>query len=218
MIIFTAEVTTNSFLQKKIFNKIAAILLIFNLVTFNKASSQEISIIENILPPTQDEALKKINILEKSLMLNKEEIIGLRAATESLKNNTEYTDQGLTDISNPAAKQPEESSLSFVYLSSILYISKDVWAVWVNGNKITSKTNNLEDEFYIKEANKDTILITWSLGLTKWKILTNSGDEAEIPELNQDNKIIYEFKLSPNQTYVLKTQAIIEGKSGKSLQ
>lgn len=97
-----------------------------------------------------------------------------------------------------------------IFLNSILYTSPNDWVVWVNGNKITNKTNG-DGEISIIKISPKKVDFTWLLDLTRWELINSN---KKIPEsqykINNNNVNLY-FTLSPNQTYIPTTNKTVEG-------
>jgi hypothetical protein len=104
---------------------------------------------------------------------------------------------------------PEQS---YIYLASILYISQDAWAVWLNDKKVTSDNNSRKNDFYIMSINRGKVKVRWKLGITKWNILMGAGTNGQTPKTNADNEVENVFELQPNQTFSLKSGKVSEGK------
>ena len=193
---------------------------------------------DNPLPsPTKDALLSKSEesnglaslLLGKkpaSLMFDDEEISNIDRAVESLKNNQIYVPEGedslLQDESSKAKaeleriqkeKESQENEKSYIYLASLMYFNPKDWVIWINENKITSKNNAKEKELYVESVQKDQIKILWKLSVSKWKIISGYSSEGAIPKTNENNQIEIRFSLKPNQTFVLSTNTIVEGKA-----
>lgn len=186
------------------------LLLIFVLFQIKHSFSQDLTDIK-------DEKLEKSAPetgyfwIDDSLMLNKNEVKNLKIAISSFKNNIQYQSEELV-VESAKQEVKEDSAQSLIHISSILYLDNKNWVIWINDKRITSDDNEINNELYIESISPNKAVILWSLGLTKWKILTNSNDETQNPELNENNQIVNRFTISPNQTYILKTNKIIEGK------
>lgn len=149
------------------------------------------------------------------LMLSPKEHTNLEKALSSLINNVEYVGESLESISDESdmalEKEEEKNEKSYIYLASLLYFGPNSWVVWINDRKITSDENDPEKEFYIKHINRNSVDLVWTLGITKWKIITGKNED-QMPEKNDKNQIINSFTLRPNQTYVLADHNVVEGK------
>lgn len=167
---------------------------------------------------------KEKDILPKSLMFNDQEKLQIKRTIEALKNNKIYepSDAELEsqkdlekELLEEEAKKEEEEELgsekSYLYLASLLYYSEYDWVVWINDQKITYADNDSTQELYIKNINHSQLDIIWSLSVSKWKIISGNTSGI-IPETNENNQIVIEFTIRPNQTFVLKDRSIIEGK------
>ena len=157
------------------------------------------------------------------LMFNDQEEANINRAIDSLKNNQIYVPEGLEkqeekvveeDPEKKEENEIEENEKSYIYLSSVIYFSANDWVIWLNDQKISTSTNNEQKEIYVSNADKDRIKIRWKMSLTKWKILSGKKDETLAPRLDFDsNTVESEFELRPNQTYILGSNSVVEGKA-----
>lgn len=166
-----------------------------------------------------------LNKQASSLMFDDEENSNIDRAVESLKNNQIYTPEEDDEKDGPNKKNEEEEKLkleekksqenekSYIYLASIIYFSSKDWAVWINEQKITSETNKSDKELYLKSVQKDHVRLVWKLSISKWKILSGRKSEDMAPKINKDNKVEVEFELRPNQTFILSTNNVVEGRA-----
>lgn len=158
-----------------------------------------------------------------SLMFTTEEEKNIDRALNSYNSNELYSiddHQGISE--NDAMAESERVKLeeeernknakSYVYLASLLYLKPNEWIVWINDKKITSRDNNEENEFFIKFIEKGQAKIVWKIGLTKWRIISQAKAEDSAPETNENNKVEVSFDLMPNQTFILTTNEIVEGR------
>ena len=102
--------------------------------------------------------------------------------------------------------------IGLVSAYSILYFNSQNWVIWVNNQKITSRKNKKEEEIFVKQATKEKVKLIWQMSLSKWKILSKSPEDSDTPPLNGDNKVEVEIELKQNQTYVLSSKKVFEGK------
>jgi hypothetical protein len=164
----------------------------------------------------------------KSLMFDDEEIANIDRAVESLKNNQIYIptdDESQKNLTEEEKKkkeeedkkkssQSEDNEKSYIYLASIIYFTPKDWAIWINQQKITPETNKPTNEFYLTSVKKDSVKILWKLSLSKWKILSaGSKNEGTPPATNKDNQVEIEFELQQNQTFVLSSRTVVEGRA-----
>lgn len=158
-----------------------------------------------------------------SLMFSEEEGKNINRAIESYKSNEAYSiddHQGSSDgdvmSESDRLKMEEEernkNAKSYIYLASLLYMNPNEWIIWINDKKISSRNNDEENEFFIKSINKGGAEIVWKIGLTKWRIISRAKPEDPAPETNEENKVEVSFKLKPNQTFILTTNEIVEGR------
>jgi hypothetical protein len=170
----------------------------------------------------------------KSLMFDDQEYENLQDAIESLKNNQIYVPDGsdaneiLTEEGRKKSEAEEklrkakelenqENEKSYIYLASIIYFNPKDWIIWINDKKITSKTNDPKKELYVETISKGKVSILWKLSLSKWKIISGKKEEFA-PRTNNENQIEIRFELKPNQTFILSSSKITEGKALINLQ
>ncbi len=169
-----------------------------------------------------------------SLMFDDQEYDNLQSAVESLKNNEVYVPEGsdaneiLTEEGKKKAEEAEalkkakeaenqENEKSYIYLASIIHFNSKDWIIWINDKKITSKTNDATKELYVKKISKSDVSILWKLSLSKWKIISGKKEEFA-PKTNSENQIEIHFDLKPNQTFILSSGKVVEGKALINLQ
>lgn len=155
---------------------------------------------------------------KKSLMLSEDEIKQLTEAFQAfydkkpLKSKDEEkvaTEENKEDAVN--SNQPKEESR--IYLNAIMYISKNNWIVWLNGDKITKENNLPSNPIFIKLVDSNKVSISWSMGLSKWRVLTGKEEVGNGVVVGKDNQIQLNFSLKPNQTYSLLTNKVTEGRN-----
>lgn len=168
-----------------------------------------------------------------SLMFDDEENDHIGRAINSLRSNEIYVPEGAEGGTGDENLTPEErkknaedkkraeeneaNEKSYIYLASIIYFTPKDWAVWINQQKITHESNRWDKELYVKSIQKDRVKIVWKISLSKWKILSNSKPESEAPKVNANNQIEVEFELKQNQTFMLNTHSVVEGKAAIAL-
>jgi hypothetical protein len=153
----------------------------------------------------------------KSLMFNDEELGGISLAIDSFKSGKEYVPDGENSDAKASDEKEEtkpenDNEKSYIYLGSIIFSSDKNWTVWINKQKIARETNKLGEELYIKSVTKDSAKVLWTLSISKWKILSGKKSEEFAPKINDNNQVEVEFSLSPNQTYILSSNMIMEGR------
>ena len=173
-----------------------------------------------VTPANNVDSIESILLNKKlsSLMFDDEESSAIERTIESLKNNQIYSPEDGNDLNaetgtDIAAKAAEESEKSYIYLASIIYFTAKDWAIWINDQKITAETNSKDKEIYLKSVQKDRVKVVWKMNLTKWKIISGRNSVELAPKVNADNKIEIEFELKPNQTYILTSNNVVEGRA-----
>ena len=168
-----------------------------------------------------------------SLMFDDQESGNLDRAIDSFKNNQAYSpeDTESDGAANASANEDDKKKLeeaerlrkaeelknqenekSYIYLASVIYFNPKDWIVWINEKKITSKTNDPKKELFVESIRKDSAKILWKLSLSKWKIISGRKEEFA-PKINAENQIEIRFELKPNQTFVLSSNKVVEGKA-----
>jgi hypothetical protein len=109
-------------------------------------------------------------------------------------------------------KDPIENERSFLHLSSIIYFASDAWSLWVDSVKISSDSNKVGSDLYVKFISSEKVTIVWTMSISKWKILSGKVSESDAPKINKNDQVEVEFTLKQNQTYMLTTNKVIEGK------
>lgn len=104
-----------------------------------------------------------------------------------------------------------EDTNIYIYLNSIMYISKNAWSVWINDSKITNENNENRD-IIIKKITPNYINIVWSFDLSRWDIVNPNKIIPEDMYKIKDNIVSIFLKISPNQTYIVRDNKILEGR------
>jgi len=150
-----------------------------------------------------------------TLMFNEKESEKIERALDSFKNDQAYlpeeSDEKKSADSAPTETKEEINKKSYIYLASIMYLSDKYWAVWINGEKITSDDNDPNNELYLSSVQRDQVSVIWNISASKWKILLGKKAEGLESMINENNQVVVKFKLEPNQTYILGSNTIAEG-------
>ncbi|OFW81408.1 MAG: hypothetical protein A2887_03805 [Alphaproteobacteria bacterium RIFCSPLOWO2_01_FULL_40_26] len=205
-----------------------------NLPDAAKQDDKKSSIKNAIAIPGQiQDSLKTILLNQKavSLMFDDEQTGNIDRAIESLKNNQVFVPEEeeagqegelneeekkkkeAEDKAKQEKKAEEENEKSYIYLASVIYFTPNNWAVWINDQKITSETNKNQKELFATSVQKDRVKLRWTLSISKWKILSGRKSEEFAPKINESNQVEVEFELRPNQTFILSTTNIVEGRA-----
>ncbi|MFT6106536.1 MAG: hypothetical protein ACJA0S_000777 [Rickettsiales bacterium] len=174
------------------------------------------STIEKIFPKKEGGGQSNKSQKNNSLIYGKEELQKIKNAVEAFKNQVPLVSEPQIGVVAEIKDPVKDDSTSYVYLGSILYKSNREWSVWINDKKISSLNNYANNDIYVTSINKNKVEIIWTMTLSKWKILTNSGSEEGAP-MNDKNQVEYNFILSFNQSYLLNENKVIEGRVGSSL-
>ncbi len=217
---------------------VAILLLCLNTSLAQTQEDQDASIKKSELLPKQnsDNSSNKtsspigdtlLGNAPSSLMFDEEQTADIDRAVDSFLNNQSYVPdqkelQELQDekaIAEAKARAEEEQARnekSYLYLSSILYLTPKNWIVWIGDQKITSEDNTKTRELYIDKVSNDKAKVTWKLSISKWKIITGKRSDEDMPKTNENNQIETSFELRPNQTFILNENKIVEGKAFQS--
>ena len=165
----------------------------------------------------------------KSIMYDEEQFSNLEKAIEALRNNQSFVPEG-EEINKQSAEDAkkqeeeikklegsEENVKSYVFLSSIMYFSEKQWSLWINDKKFLANANSSENELYFKNVTQDQVNIVWRLSISKWKILSGKKSEEYAPKINENNQVEVEFSLKPNQTFILGSNKVVDGRAVDSI-
>lgn len=155
-----------------------------------------------------------------SIMYLDTEIDKVKKAFDAFENNRPFQIDSPTETPNgiidpPETETYEDNAKSYIYLGSILYKSPSNWSIWINDQILSSKDNEVSNELYIKSISKEKAEISWTMSISKWKILTNTKTSEGAP-INTNNQVEFNFILSFNQTYILNGNKIVEGRASPS--
>lgn len=179
---------------------------------------------DNIISKAINNAIE-IRKAYNSIMYSQEEVDNIKKAVEANKSGQaflteEESSKELTAEEKAALEEEKKlkelaeiNERSKIHLGSILYFSKKSWVIWLNKNKITSSDNKKENEFYVESINGHEVNISWSLSLTKWRVLSGRNNNDEAPKTDSNNRVNLRFTLMPNQTYLLRDDLVVEGKT-----
>ena len=104
-----------------------------------------------------------------------------------------------------------ENTNIYIYLNSIMYISKNAWSVWINDTKITNE-NNSDRDIIITKITPSYVNIVWSFDLIQWDIVNPNKTIPEDMYEIRDNVVSLFLKISPNQTYIARENKMLEGR------
>ncbi len=164
-----------------------------------------------------------------SLMFDDRETDNIERALDSFKNNQAYTpdeggEESILDGAEAKKKREQEAAekarkeqdefnaKSYIYLASIMYSTPQDWVVWVNDKKITSETNKKGKELFLKSVDRDHVSILWNVSPSKLKVLLGAKADSLKLKVNDSGQIEVKFSLQPNQTFVLGSNTVVEGK------
>jgi len=158
------------------------------------------------------------NIKIQSLMFSDTDISNIDKAIEAFQNNQIFELEGGEEnqeksITEEEKKLEQENVKAYIFLSSILYFGNDSWSLWINDKKYTAKNNKPDSELYFKSVEKDKVNIIWKLSVSKWKILSGLRSESLAPKINSNNQVEIDFVLQPNQTFILNSNKVVNGKA-----
>ena len=142
-----------------------------------------------------------------SLMFDDAENEAINRALDSFKNGNTYLPEEVAESEDGNVTNRG----SYIYLASIMYLSEEYWAVWINDEKITSESNQPGNELYLQEVHKDKISVLWTISASKWKIIMGKKSEEMSEKINSQNQVEAKFELKPNQTYLLFYDNVVEG-------
>ncbi len=100
-----------------------------------------------------------------------------------------------------------------IYLNSIVYVSADDWAIWINGEKYSP--NMPATAFTIDNVSERKVRLSWqTLDLDSTSPGWRSAVEMQEGNIEvNENAGLVTFTLYPNQTFIGRSMEIIEGRS-----
>ena len=139
----------------------------------------------------------------------------LSAIMEILKNLDggiigDLKDNAIANTINDNKSTFDETTI-VAYLNSILYISQNNWAIWVNGFKV-SNDNNGDGEIEVISISPDKAQLLWKISATKWSYINPDNSLSQSVYEEKGDTVEMKFTLSPNQTFVPSKNQVIEGK------
>lgn len=188
-------------------------------INIDKESNKNtLSLSKESIKKSIEEILKKTPL--KSLMYNQEQYDKIEKAVDAMKNEQPLVIEGQENENKDNNKEEsskkevkvEDNIKSYVYLSSIIYLSDNNWSIWVNDKKFTTNTNSTDKELYFKKVTPEYVNILWKLSLSKWKVLSGKKSESLAPKINDQNQVEIEFTLRANQTFILSQNKVANGR------
>ena len=151
-----------------------------------------------------------------SIMFTSKNIEDIERMMPFLKLNLQKgkIEKNLTSINNDlefAKNNIINSSDTNLYLNSILYLSKNHWAIWINGNKITNLDKN--EDIVVTNVSPLNVSFYWRMSNKRWEIINISNQISKSKYKFDGNYVNLYLKLNPNQTYVSLDDKIVEGKA-----
>jgi len=192
-----------------------------NIDKVSQVSSNDIS--QNAIKKAIDEIFTSSQI--KSLMFDDEQFNNLENAIEAMRNDQAFVPEGseISKMNDEEAKKraeelknveaSEDNAKSYIYLSSIMFFSPESWSLWINDIKFLAKSNKIENELFFKDLSSDKVTVIWKLSISKWKILSGKKSEESAPKINSSNQVEVEFTLKPNQTFILGSNKVVDGRA-----
>ncbi len=117
-----------------------------------------------------------------------------------------------------------QSSIAF-YLNSILYVSQDNWMLWLNNHKFGAGETADDSNITVNNVTPDGAEFTWwtkniDRVIPNWRNRTREVDTNSYTSidgkvkiaLHNDESSSITFSLNPNQTFVINSLSVIEGK------
>lgn len=170
--------------------------------SLNIITNKTNNIIENI-----DKKKPKFLSSKMSIMSQKSELDKIYEALEAFQKGVPLIEK--IEIKEKTQNKREKDRYSHLRLSAMLFFSNTNWTVWLNNKKINSRTNNKNNEIYIKNISNNKIDIIWKMNLTKWKFLAKKFDKKDIPNTNKNNEVILKFSLKPQQIYLIPKNKVV---------
>lgn len=123
----------------------------------------------------------------------------------------DYSNKSIGSESIDDSKTLVDDNNVDIYLNSIMFISKNNWTIWLNGNKITNLDNG-EGDIVVTSVSPLRASFYWKVGLSRWEIVNANKNIPNSKYKIEANDVKLFFSLSPNQTYIPSTNKVIEGR------
>ncbi|MBT4878738.1 MAG: hypothetical protein HON42_02840 [Alphaproteobacteria bacterium] len=158
-----------------------------------------------------------LKVLRKSSLFHtQEQLDRLDNALEAINDGRKII---IEDIDGEENVEVIRSSAINFYLNSIIFYSKTDWILWLNGNKITPKTN--ESDLELIEINNNFVRLRWITGYEKFvNAIIKETEASRLPARTyvevSDNIAKIDFTLEPNQTFSVGSNIkILEGRNNE---
>lgn len=202
---------------KKIF--FAFLILILANKSFADTASVNNSI-NNNLPTLQNKTTTNYYQIFSSVMFSKQDVEDISKTLPRFKYLNEFRQEDTNSDKSQITKEGEIKQKSvfnfdegniYIYLNSIMYVSKNDWSIWVSGNKITNLTND-NSEIKVLDIFPSLVKLAWTFDLNQWEVINPNKLIPESSYIIKDNAVTLTFSLSPNQSFLPVSNQIIEGK------
>lgn len=169
---------------------------------------------QNVFPDTGALPLKDFSAGMMSIMYHSNEYQQLQKAIAAYAKKH----RGKTVTSTNATGVVIQERAPVFFLNSLVYISDDDWAIWLNHAKYTK--NSPTKDIEVIRVSRDTVYLAWTppslASLSSWQhqFKQISSSEYVSPEedvtINLAEKKVY-FSLQPNQTFDTRAMRVREG-------
>ena len=168
----------------------------------------------NIITNKTNNIIKNIDKKKPKFLSSKMSIMSQKSESDKIYEALEAFQKGVPliekiEIKEKTQNKRQKDRYSHLRLSAMLFLSNTNWTVWLNSKKINYRTNNKNNEIYIKNISNNKIDIIWKMNLTKWKFLAKKFDRKDIPNTNKNNEVILEFSLKPQQIYLIPKNKVV---------
>lgn len=178
-----------------------------------------ISIGEQPLPASENkEVVDPTQIQVPSLFFTQKEMARIHAAVESYRQSAaarrviEPPKPETPATPDTTLQQQQQNNLAppQFFLASLVYHSAKDWVIYINQQKITSQTPLEMPEIRVESIDRDKVVLVWKPVNVIW---------LNIPDPDPDNSVVIDkpngtvtFTLHANQTFLVATMQVIEGK------
>lgn len=160
---------------------------------------------------------KEYYVKYKSILYKDDNLAKMINVLSAIKRDTAYKETGETqEFDTREISSVFDSAIASVYLNSIMYVSDNLWSVWVNGIKI-SNINNGENELRVLDINNSRVKFLWIISMTKWEIISQNAQIPEDAYKIKESAVEIQFTLEPNQSYILSFNKVVEGNVKKEI-
>lgn len=156
---------------------------------------------------------REIKLIKHAYSVYKKQKTVLKTPTTNTTNIIENV--SIADNNNDFSNFSNKGIIDIITLNSIMYTDDNNWSIWINNKKITNIDNKFDlSDFKVVDINKDYASIKWIMSKTRFEIV-NKQELITNYNVNDEDKIEVNIRLSSNQSYLPYFNMVVDGKYAK---